>query len=100
MNERIKELARQAYIKDSLKQNPKWKESEIYHCLMNELDSFFEQFGELIIGEFISLMKAEKTYYDNPGTYEPESYYIRMEAKAAAFDDAIRIIKNHFGVEE
>lgn len=59
-----------------------------------------DKFAELIVRECMSLMKEEKDYYDNPSTYETEKYYIRMDAKAEAFDDASSIIKNHFGVEE
>ena len=51
MNERIKELARQAYVKDSLEHDPDWKQTEVYNCLMNGLDGFFEKFAELIVRE-------------------------------------------------
>lgn len=77
MNERIRELAKQAYIKDSLKRNPKWKESEIYRCLMNELDSFFEQFSKLIVDECADFLTDDLDY-----------------------PDAALKLKQHFGVEK
>ena len=60
MNERIKELARQAYVKDSLEHDPDWKQTEVYNCLMNELDGFFEKFAELIVRE-CALVVHKKT---------------------------------------
>ena len=82
MNERIQELAKEAYIKDSLERNPKWKESEIYHCLMNELDSFFEKFAELIVRECAS-QAAQWTPAGDQGAEDQEKYILK-----------------HFGVEE
>ena len=76
MNERIKELAKQAYIKDSLERNPKWKESEIYHCLINEMDSFLEKFAELMIMEFCDVVKSTANelneHYFKQGASEEE----------------------------
>lgn len=51
MNQKIKEIARKAYIEDSLKRNPKWKENEVFEALMLDLESVFEKFGELVVKE-------------------------------------------------
>lgn len=61
--------------------------------------AYTQKLAELIVRECMSLMKEEKDYYDNPGIYETEKYYIQMKAKAEAIDDASSIIKNYFGVE-
>jgi hypothetical protein len=82
MNERIKELARQAYVKDSLEHDPDWKQTEVYNCLMNELDGFFEKFAELIIKECAEV--AKETRWAVPPSQE----------------QIARGIKQHFGVEE
>ena len=86
MNEQIKELAEQAG----------W-------MMGSEVDGFttrLEKFAELIVRECASLMESEKDYYSKPGSYESREYYERMSAKEDAFDDAARMIKSHFGVEE
>ena len=83
MNERIKELARQAYVKDSLEHDPDWKQTEVYNCLMNELDGFFEKFAELIVRE---CAEVAKHHVMNISTY----------ADADFVDDQI---KDHFGIE-
>jgi len=89
MNEQIRELAEQAagtkkYVP------PVW---QFY-------DDELEKFAELIVQECASLMESEKDYYSKPGSYESREYYERMSAKEDAFDDAARMIKSHFGVEE
>lgn len=102
MNERIRELKYQAealaYEEHKANCIKNGIDPSMPHA--NALNMTFEKFAELIVRECMSLMKERKDYYDNPGTYETEKYYIRMEAKADAFDDASSIIKNHFGVEE
>lgn len=98
MNERLHQLMRQAQSEAYANACAKNKTQRPQNnTIWNE---FPEVFAELIIRECMSLMKERKDYYDNPGTYETEKYYIRMDAKADAFDDASSIIKNHFGVEE
>lgn len=84
MNKRIQELAEQAGLQP-------------YYDAQKEQ---IAKFAELIVRECVSLMNEEKERYDNPGTYESDEYYIRMKAKAEAFDNASSIIKNHFGVEK
>jgi hypothetical protein len=84
MNERIKELLSQAGV----------------HYEVMPKDTVYEKFAELIVRECASLMESEKDYYSKPGSYESREYYERMSAKEDAFDDAARMIKSHFGVEE
>ena len=84
MNKRIQELAEQAGLQP-------------YYDAQKEQ---IAKFAELIVKECMSLMKEQKDYYDNPGTYETDEYYIRMKAQADAFNNAVSIIKNHFGVEK
>ena len=96
MNQRFRELAEQAGMVKILNEHAhEYGNGQFENTEYPEL----EKFAELIVRECMSLMKERKDYYDNPGTYETEKYYIRMDAKADAFDDASSIIKNHFGVE-
>ena len=85
MNERIRELAERAQ-----------KDGDSIHYYS---PAFAQKFAELIVLECAKLMANEKAYYDNPGSYETGDYYKRCAAKADAFDSAVSIIKNHFGVE-
>ena len=97
MNERIKELAKRAGG------NPNYKAFRghflppppdyIHHATVD-----LEKFAELIVQECMTLMNNERDYYSKPGSYEPESYYIRCAAKEDAFDEAAILIKQHFGV--
>lgn len=59
-----------------------------------------EKFAELIVRDLVSLMESERDYYVNPVSYESEKYYVKMEAKAEAYEHAAGLIKSHFGVEE
>lgn len=52
--ERLKELARQAYIADSEAMFPGWKETEITTELLEDLHGVFVNFAELIIAELES----------------------------------------------
>ena len=102
MNKRIRELAEQAgfTVREESISTPvscwfgEWHDIEAY-C-----DEEAKKFAELIVRECVFLMNEEKERYDNPGTYESDEYYIRMKAKAEAFENATSIIKYHFGVEE
>ena len=84
MNERIKELESQCW--EPRQYGPDWFNSK--------------KFAELIVRECMSLMNQEQEYYSKPASYESREYYERCRAKEDAFEDAARIIKNHFGVEE
>ena len=81
MNERIQELAMQAYIADSLQRNPNYKKSYITDLLIKDLAGFNKKFAELIVKECAKI--AGKAEYSDTWL-EP-------------VEDAI---KKHFGVEE
>ena len=49
--ERIKELARQAYIADCKAMFPDWQETELTTELLEDLHGVFVNFAELIIKE-------------------------------------------------
>ena len=89
MNERIKELARQAYVKDSLEHDPDWKQTEVYNCLMNELDGFFEKFAELIVRECMNICKQH-----------PSRILSNRWDADAVTPDILHRFEEHFGVEE
>ena len=87
MNERIKELGRQAgfaFIEDGV-YGQRWYSSK---CGMDKLE--FEKFAELIVAECIKLCE----YESNDDIYDP--YDMGMSAKA---EDIKAAIKKHFGVE-
>ena len=108
MNERIKELRRQVFADtdEILAAGARDNNAKILLDIMSVpgnkqlADLFFEKFAELIVRECMSLMNQEQEYYSKPASYESREYYERCRAKEDAFDDAARIIKNHFGVEE
>ena len=81
MNERIKELAEQARIKDH------WSIDEGRY-LTNYLDE--KKFAELIVAECVKLCEHKS----NNDIYDP--YDMGMSAKA---EDINTAIKQHFGVE-
>ena len=56
------------------------------------------KFAQLIVKECITLMNDEKEYFSKPDPYQPSDYYERCRAKEDAFEDAARLIKNHFGI--
>ena len=92
MNERIKELKDNTLDKHF---SHTWSTMDY-----EDVNKFAEKFAELIVEECVALMKFEKEYYSKPVPYESREYYERCRAKEDAFDDAARLIKNHFGVEE
>lgn len=77
MNERIRELARQAFNKERKESCPDWKESELSEALLKDFEVVFENFAELIVLECID--KAER-------------YGLGC--------DAVEQLKEDFGVEE
>lgn len=80
MNERIQELAMQAYIADSLQRNPNYKKSYITDLLIKDLAGFNKKFAELIIQECGVAL--------NP-----------MLRDMVSRGRAVELIKQHFGVE-
>lgn len=91
MNERIKQISDQVW---------EWAENQEYSEPDQFSDIWETKFAELIVRECMSLMQTEKKYYEDPSTYETKEYYIRMQAKSEAFEEADDIIRSHFGVEE
>jgi hypothetical protein len=91
MNERIKELAEQAGWTDGYYASD--------HGPFVDPEFNKEKFAELIVRECVALMNDEKEYFSKPAPYESRDYYERCRAKEDAFEDAARMIKNHFGVE-
>lgn len=84
MSNRIKELAKEAYISDAQKNNQNWKFTEITDHLLDSLDGFNQKFAELIILECISVAENQR----NPSTlnYKPSERFVEE-------------LKYHFGVK-
>ena len=83
MNERIQELAMQAFIADSVERNPRYKRSENTNIIMKDLAGFNKKFAELIVRECIEIAYA----YDAPKLSGPGMIVANR-------------IEEHFGVEE
>jgi hypothetical protein len=93
VNERIKELARQAGMREcslgyGMPENVLWGEQQI------------QEFAELIVKDVLEYLEFERSMYANPGTYQSREYYERMDAKENALSDAIGDIKSKYGVKE
>ena len=89
MNERIKLLAEQAYIADSLEYNPNWEKNPVYVELLKELESFHQKFAELLIKECLSKVDAS----------HPLEERSEWGQNSWAEETIKRKIKRHFGVE-
>ena len=87
MNERIRELAQEAYTYALIHDNS--CHGEVYN----------KKFAELIVHSILKRLEDEREYYANPVPYEPEDYYIKMAGKKDAIDDAIAMIRSDFGVK-
>ena len=87
MDDRIKELARQAYCAERVADNPKWKESQLSDLALNDLQGIFERFAELIIQECIGQTK-ELIHNDLNSEWDA--------ALRFAMDD----IRKHFGLND
>lgn len=59
MNERIRELAKQAYIADASR-NPNWKFKPETELLLKQLSGFNEKFAELIVKECAFLVNHQQ----------------------------------------
>lgn len=95
MNERIKELALQAraQAEDAYKKQNEQFTSHWDNPIGYTVSQFFEQkFAELIVKECAELMKKESEDYSNIG-----SEY--CDHKAEAFDEAVDLVKKHFGID-
>ena len=51
MNERIKELAEQAWMMERIEKDPDYKKSAITEYLLNGMERFHEKFAESIVRE-------------------------------------------------
>ena len=60
MNERIQELAMQAFIADSVERNPRYKRSENTNIIMKDLAGFNKKFAELLINECTDIVNKRK----------------------------------------
>jgi hypothetical protein len=89
MNERIKELAKAAYIKEALMADPQWEENEAADELMRLMLPVFEIFAESIVKECEKVAKNPKWYSESPsdGWRNPIRHICN-------------VMKEHFGVEE
>lgn len=52
MNERLKQLALEAYTKDCQKSDPQWEMNPMAEYLMKDLEGFLEQFALSILKEY------------------------------------------------
>lgn len=57
-----------------------------------------QKFAKLIVQDILDSLECERESYANPGTYEPEEWYIKMFAKEQAIEDAISMIKSNFEI--
>ena len=87
MNERIQELAKQAYIADASR-NPNWKFKPETELLLKQLSGFNEKFAELIVEECIGC--CEQVISDPV----PES----VDTWLNGGEQCIQEIKQHFGL--
>lgn len=94
MNERIRELARQAYIEARLDENPKWRESFVSEAAMNEIQSTMKKFAELIVQECIDKIGEE---YKNALDDVREDW---DRGFLGGLSCAMKTVQKHFGVEE
>ena len=81
MNERILELARKAGLKS---------DSE------TGLSPAEQAFADLLMAEVLEVLKQEREGWDRAGRYRYEDgdWYMRMDAKVDAVDDAIAAVRN------
>lgn len=90
MNERIEELVKQATKTER-------HYAGISGYDVSEFDK--EKFAELILKDCIALLEEHRARYADPGTYESEQYYIRMDAKEDAMEDVISDLRYRFGLK-
>ena len=83
MNERIREIAKQAYIADASKL-PNWKFKPETEFLLKQLEGFTEKFAELIVRECAMFVVTE----------------LEGKVGSAIADTTANRLEEHFGVEE
>jgi len=100
MNERIKELAKEAYRADALRTNPDWEPNDWSDSLLEDMNGTFEKFAELIIKECMSMCDETQANYlkHRKATIDFAEKNIFAEGEAAS--DVIKYkMKKHFGIE-
>ena len=89
MNERIREIAKQAYIADASKL-PNWKFKPETEFLLKQLGGFNEKFAELMVEQFDRILVNE--YLDCVGENDTKSQF--------RIDRLRERVKEYFGVEK
>ena len=84
MNERIKELALQAWMAERTEKDPKYKKSEVTEYLLKDMEDFHKKFAELIVNKCANIVWDEAEKIDS------------HEVNAAGY----KVIEHFFGVEE
>lgn len=94
MNERIRELALQAWMAERTEKDPEYKKSKNTEYLLKNMEDFHKKFAELIVAECIEQIKTQGigASSEDYGDYE-------IGFNAGLFH-ALRSIKEHFGIEE
>lgn len=73
MNNRIKELAKEAYIAEARSTVPGWKFNEFSAALLSDLEGFSQKFAELIILECASI--CYKSSFDDSDAHAMNLLY-------------------------
>ena len=89
MNDRIREIAKQAYIADASKL-PNWKFKPETEFLLKQLGGFNEKFAELMVEQFDRILVNE--YLDCVGENDTKSQF--------RIDRLRERVKEYFGVEK
>ena len=92
--ERIDELAEQTGCTRHLYWDPNHPDLEGWIIGRGVLDKF----AESIVREVLTGLENRLSVYNDPGSFEPEQYYVRMRAKADAIEDAISMIKHNLEI--
>jgi hypothetical protein len=88
MNERIKELALQAWMTERTEADPVYKKSENTEYLLKSIERYNQKFAELIIRECMNAV------------CDPRTTYLESMTESSAMYTARERIKKHFGVEK
>lgn len=84
MNERIKELAEQAWMAERTEKDPEYKKSKSTEYLLKSMEDFHKKFAELIVNECAMFVVTE------------------LEGKVGSLiaDATANRLEEHFGVKE
>jgi hypothetical protein len=90
MNERIKELCKQAgFVGD-----------DMYPIFGTSQETALKNLTELIVKDIMADLEKMREEYANPyGMYQPVEYYDRQAAKESAMEDALDTIRYKFEVQ-